>query len=253
LAPAVTQLAATAMCIQRRSADTARMENYIYQRVHGHIVINLSGRHCVLDTGSAVSIGYYPIIVNGREFEVQDSYFDVTCEFLSREIGVTVEGLIGADIIREFTLGIYPVEQIVQFDEAPAYGSIVVPIRNFMDVPILRFGCEGRVLSAFLDTGATLSYLLPEMLEGLPYDGVQEDFYPLLGNFLTPVYRLPVSLGGETVELKFGRLPDELLPVLAAGNVKAILGTGLLRHFGLCLSIRDKVLKLERSSSRLAA
>ena len=82
------------------------MGTYLYQRVHGHIIVNLGGRLCVLDTGAALSIGAYPITIKGREFDVHDSYLDVTCDYLSQEIGVDVEGLIGADIISQFTLGI---------------------------------------------------------------------------------------------------------------------------------------------------
>jgi hypothetical protein len=241
------------MLLQRQFPDNTPMGNYIYQRIHGHLIVNIGGRTCVLDTGSALSIGFYPITINGREFEVHESYLDVTCAYLSREIGITIEGLIGADIISEFTLGIYPNEQMMQFDDAPAQGAIVIPIQNFMGVPIIRFGHNGSVLSAFFDTGAPLSYLLPDALQGLEPEGEQEDFYPLVGNFLTPVYRLPVNIGGETFPLRFGRLPDELMPTLEAGGVKAILGTDLLKHFGMCLSVRDQVLKLDPTIIRAAA
>jgi len=233
--------------------DNTRMGHYIYQRVHGHIIVNIAGRPCVLDTGSVLSIGAYPITIRGREFEVHDSYLDVTCEYLSREIGTRVEGLIGADIISQFTLGIYPTEQMVQFEESPAEGAIVVPIDNFMGVPILKFAYDGKVLPAFFDTGAPLSYLLAEQLEGLQPEGVQEEFYSPIGNFLTPVYQLPIKVGGECHSLRFGCLPEELRPMLEAGGVKAILGSGLLKHFGMCLSIRDQVLKLDAAINSVAA
>lgn len=94
---------------------------------------------------------------------------------------------------------------------------------------------------------------MPEALEGLEPEGEQEDFYPLVGNFLTPVYQRCVNIGGEAFQLRFGRLPDEILPILEAGGVKAILGTGLLKQFGICLSVRDQVLKLDPVITRVAA
>jgi hypothetical protein len=241
------------MSVLARFPDNTGMGNYLYQRVHGHIIVNLDGRLCVLDTGSALSIGAYPITIKGREFDVHDSYLDVTCDYLSQEIGTDVEGLIGADIISQFTLGIYPDEHRVQFDERPAEGAIVVPIGNFMGVPIVKFACNAKVLPAFFDTGAPLSYLLAEELQGLQPEGVQEEFYPLIGNFLTPVYHLPIKVGGECHTLRFGCLPEELRPMLEAGGVKAILGTELLKHFGMCLSVRDQVLKLDSAINRAAA
>lgn len=221
------------------------MENYIYQRIHGHIIVNVAGRPCVLDTGSPFSLGAYPIRISGREFPVFEDYLDVSCEYLSEEIGTRVEGLIGADIVRMFTMGIYPNEQMVQFLNEPAFGNIVLPIDNYMGVPIIKLEVNGRVLSAFFDTGAPLSYLLPEALEGLEPDHTREDFYPLVGNFLTPVYHLPYNIGGETGEMRFGCLPDELRSMLDSGDVQAIIGTELIKRFGLSLSIREHVLKLE--------
>jgi hypothetical protein len=226
-------------------ADTTQMGNYIYQRIHGHIVVNIAGRACVLDTGSPFSLGCYPITIAGREFPVHENYLDVTCEYLSREIGMTVEGLIGADIVSEFTLGIYPNEQMVQFQTTPAFGNIVLPIDNHLGVPIIKLEVNGKIISAFFDTGAPMSYLLPGALEGLQAECTQEDFYPLVGNFLTPVYRLPYSIGGEAGEMRFGRLPDELRGMLEGADVQGIIGTELLKRFGLSLSIRERVLKLE--------
>jgi hypothetical protein len=245
LALIATSVAALGMSASRPIADTRQMGNYIYQSIHGHILVNVAGRSCVLDTGSPFSLGYYPISIAGREFPVHENYLDVSCEYLSQEIGITVEGLIGADIVREFTLSIYPNEQMVQFLNTPAFGNIVLPIDNHLGVPIIKLDVNGRVISAFFDTGAPMSYLLPEALEGLQPECTHEDFYPLVGNFLTPVYRLPYNLGGESGEMRFGRLPDELRGMLEGGNVQGIIGTELLKRFGLSLSVREHVLKLE--------
>jgi hypothetical protein len=245
LALKVTHVAASGMSVLVIFTDTRLMGNYIYQKIHGHIVVNIAGRPCVLDTGAPFSLGFYPITIAGREFPVHESYLDVTCEYLSREIGTTVEGLIGADIVRAFTLGIYPNEQMVQFQTTPAFGNIVLPIDNHMGVPIIKLDVNGKIISAFFDTGAPMSYLLPEALEGLQPECTHEDFYPLVGNFLTPVYRLPYSIGGEVGEMRFGRLPDELGGMLECGEVQGIIGTELLKRFGLSLSISEYVMKLD--------
>ena len=225
--------------------DNRAMVNYVYQRIHGHLILNIGGRPCLLDTGSPLSVGYEPITVSGREFHLHDNYLGVNGIYLTEHIGTNIEALIGADIIKEFTLGIFPNEQLVQFSGEPASGEIVIPVQNFLGVPIITIGVNGRVMRVFFDTAAPMSYLLPDAFKGLQAYGRQEDFYPLLGNFLTDVYHLPVNIGGECRELRFGELPEELRTVLDAGGVQGILGTEILKHFGMCLSLRDGVMKLE--------
>ena len=90
-----------------------------------------------------------------------------------------------------------------------------------------------------------MSYLRPEHFLGIESEGRHEDYYPLLGHFLTQVYTLDVSVGGLSYALKFGELPEELRPLLQAGEVHGILGTELFRHFAVNLSLKEKVLCLE--------
>ncbi len=221
------------------------MQNYIYQSVHGHIVINIEGRPCLLDTGSPFSVGYQPIRIAGHDFPVHASYLGVTCDYLADNIGAPIEGLIGADIVQALTLSIYSSERMVQFSEHPADGSIVIAVPDFKGVPIIPIAIGGRVMRMFFDTGAPMSYLLPNAFDGREPDGRHEDFYPLLGNFITNTYSLGVNIGGEGQILRFGELPEELNMVLEAGKVQGILGTEMLKHFGMCLSLREGMMKLD--------
>jgi hypothetical protein len=226
-------------------ADTTPMQNYIYESVHGHIVVNIEGRPCLLDTGSPFSLGYEVIYIAGQEFPLHNSYLGVTCDYLTDNIGVPIEGLIGADIVQAFTLSVFSSERTVQFSERPAEGTMVIAVQNFMGVPIIPVAIGGRVMRMFFDTGAPMSYLLPDAFVDREPDGRHEDFYPLLGNFLTNTYSLGVNIGGEGQILRFGELPDELGIVLEAGKVQGILGTEMLKHFGMCLSLREGMMKLD--------
>ena len=226
-------------------ADYRRMANFLYQVHHGHIVVNIEGRPYLLDTGAPFSVGYEPIVIAGREFPVESSYMGVTGSYLTEHIGLTIEGMIGADILQHFNIGIYANERMVQFGMQHPVGDIVIPLHEHMGVPIVSVKVGDRVRRMFLDTGAPMSYLLPEFLDCELPEGRHEDFYPLLGNFLTNVYTLDVAIGGMRYPMKFGSLPEELAPLLDAGNVQGILGTELLRHFALNLSMRDKVLCME--------
>ena len=229
------------------------MGNYIYQRIHGHIIVSIDGRQCLLDTGCPFSLGLYPIRMHGREFEVHDAYLDITCDYLSQQIGLTIEAVIGADILEHFTLSIHPTEQMVQFQDSTPAGDIVLPIRNFQGSPILRAALAGRVISAALDTGSPLSFLEPELLAGHEPFAEMEEFHPVVGYFLTPVYRLPLDLGGYSRELNFGPLPSEIACCAEAANVQALIGTELLRHFSLSIAVNDNLMVMNLPIGRAAA
>ncbi|MEP5764364.1 MAG: hypothetical protein ABJ308_07210 [Halieaceae bacterium] len=225
--------------------DYGRMANFMYQMHHGHIVVTVEGRPYLLDTGSPFSVGYEPINIGGRSFEVQQSYMGVTCGYLMENIGVPIEGMIGADIMQEFTVCMYASERMIQFTHLPPVGDIVIPLQDFMGVPIFCVQVAGQVRRMFFDTGAPMSYLLPQCLADKEAEGRHEDFYPLVGNFMTSVYALDVNIGGSSRKLRFGELPHELEALLEAGAVQGIIGTEMLKHFGICLSLKEGVMRLE--------
>ncbi|MEP5764363.1 MAG: hypothetical protein ABJ308_07205 [Halieaceae bacterium] len=222
------------------------MANYTYLKYQGHLVVNLSGRQYLLDTGSPFSVGTEPISIAGMEFLVQDSYLDLTPASLVENIGLPLEGLIGADIIKAFTVSVFPAERVIQFNHLPAAGELLVPIKQFTSVPILPIGVQGKVLQVFLDTGSPLSYLPLELLAGLEPRGLRDVYYPLLGNFTTQEYLVDTNIGGERCPLHFGALPQALEALTVAGSVQGILGTEILKHFGLSLSLQQGVLMLEK-------
>ncbi|MCZ6831938.1 MAG: hypothetical protein O7F73_20590 [Gammaproteobacteria bacterium] len=252
MAQPANTLALVAMGGFRHLRQCTPMQSYTYQVIHGHIIVMVEGDPCLLDTGSPFSVGYAPISIAGREFAVHDNYMDVCPAYLAEHIGTAVEGLIGTDILTNFTICIRPPEQLIEFSGHSPEGEILLPLQSFMNVPILPIKVNGQIVRAFFDTGAPLSYLLPEQLAGLDPYARQEDFYPLPGNFLTDVYFLAVCIGGEEREFRFGELPVELQMMLEAEQVQAIIGTELLNHFGLCFSMSDRVMRLD-SVGRLAA
>ena len=249
LASPAILLALRAMGVLCRARHTVPMRTYNTQIVHGYLIVMVDGKPCVLDSGSPFSVGYAPLLVAGREFPVYDSYLDVCPAYLADHIGTRVEGLIGADILAHFNVHIRREEQLIEFSSHASTGAVLLPLSSFMNIPILPIKVAGRVVRAFFDTGATLSYLLPEHLADFESCGKQEDFYPLLGNFMTDVYSIGVGIGGEECEFRFGELPEELRMMLEAGQVQAIIGTELLKHFDLNFSIGDKIMRLESTRS----
>lgn len=234
------------MLHSRAFADYSGMAKYLFQFHHGHIIVNVEGRPCLLDSGAPFSVGYEPLRIGGQVFTVEDSYMGVTASYLSEHIGIPVEGMIGADVMREFNMSLHMAERMVQFNHLTPVGDIAIPVQlMYGELPVISVRVQDRVRRMFFDTGASTSYLLPDALIGTEPDGRHEDFYPLVGSFLTAIYHLPVEIGGHQRRFRFGQVPEELRAMLRAANVQGMIGTELLRHFGVNLSLRDKVLHLE--------
>ena len=225
--------------------DNRRTANLLYRFHDGHIVVSGNGRNYLLDTGAPFSVGDDPITIAGVPFPVEQCYMGVTGSMLTEIIGTPIEGMIGADILQHFNLGIYAAEGMVQFDQQRPAGNIVTPLQDFMGIPIVHVSIGGRVRRLYFDTGAQVSCLMAECLDSASPYGEHESFYPLLGKFTTDAYSLDVEIGGASCSLRFGKLPEDLRPVLEAGRVEGILGTELLRFFDLNLSLRDRMLCLE--------
>jgi hypothetical protein len=226
-------------------ADHRRMANLLYQIHHGHIIVSTEGRPYLLDTGAPFSVGYEPLRIAGHSLPTEQSYMGVTASYLSDRIGAPVEGMIGADVLRYYNIGVYATERMIQFSQQRPSGDVIVPVQEYMGIPIVNVQIGDRVRRLFLDTGATLSYLKADCLADAQPEGRFEDFYPLLGDFLTDVYSQDLAVGNVACTLRFGVVPEELHAMLDAGNVDGLLGTELLRHFSVNLSMRDRLLCLE--------
>jgi hypothetical protein len=225
--------------------DSRRKAHLLYRFQDGHIIVSGSGRNYLLDTGAPFSVGDETITIAGVPFPVEQCYMGVTGGLLTDIIRTPIDGMIGADILQHFNLGIYAAEGMVQFDQQRPTGNIVMPVQDFMGIPIVHVSIGGRVRRLYFDTGAQVSCLMAECLGNATPEGKHQSFYPLLGEFTTDAYSLDVEIGGSSCSLTFGKLPEDLRPVLEAGRVEGILGTELLRYFDLNLSLRDRMLCLE--------
>jgi hypothetical protein len=222
------------------------MVSFPCQLVHGHVIVSVAGAPCVLDTGAPFSVGYAPLCIGNRVFDVQESYLNVCPEWLSEHVGLPVAGSIGADVLAQYTVCLQTENRRIEFTCFPPQGELLLPLNNFMDIPIIPVQLNGRVLRVFFDTGAPMSLLPGECLHGLQPVARQEEYYPLLGHFMTNVYELSMGIGGDECRLRFGELPEELRGTLQAGQVQGIVGTELLRRFDLCYSLNDGVMRLDK-------
>ncbi len=119
-------------------------------------------------------------------------------------------------------------------------GSISSSMDTLMGIPIFPLMLQGQPTKALFDTGAHLSYINPEVVEGQAPSGQRNDFYPFVGQFVAPTYRILTALDNAPLDIEYGILPDCLQMMLGAAmnmsHTSAVIGTQLLEYFDCTVS-----------------
>jgi hypothetical protein len=164
--------------------------------------------------------------------------YNLTAKSISALSEITVEGLVGNDILAKFDL-LFSTDEIIFYEPgtAPPYpNGIVLPLDSeVMGVPIVNVTIDKKQHKVFFDTGAKLAYLSDELLPETSI-GKQDDFHPTIGKYTTNVYKVDTVLGDYEWSMTYGKLPTQLKPLLSLGNTKGILGTEILTKFDVALS-----------------
>jgi hypothetical protein len=179
----------------------------------GHILLRGGrGRLALLDTGSPMSIG------RGDEYRVAGQVFNPSTAMQSvldaagSHIGRRVDWLFGHDFFATNRVLIdWPARhvRILNGNETMPRG-FAIPVELVMGVPaVTGRSSRGRV-RAVIDSGASLSYVPAEVVQGLTPVGKRSDFYPGFGEFETDVWRVRVEIGGRTITISAGILPPML-------------------------------------------
>lgn len=224
---------------------------YYYDSVDGHIIVRDGVLRLLIDTGAPLSVGESSSLVLADEtYQIAREYMGVTPVSLSKSIGSSIHALIGADILNRFDVIIDPSQSIFTLnDEEEELAGIPIELDDFMGIPIVSASVGERTIRMFFDTGAKLSYLVPELTETLPCEGIEQDFYPGIGNFYTDTFKVPISIGSAEFTLRVGVLPKILQMTLMMADTAGIIGTAILGSYSVCLASRRRVMSLRKLST----
>jgi hypothetical protein len=129
-------------------------------------------------------------------------------------------------------------------------GPICSEMPDLMGTPVFPLVLAGRSTRALFDTGAHLSYIHRDLVEGQQPSGHREDFSPFVGRFSVPTYIVPTALDPEEFAIEYGihsgRLWDMLQDAMCKSDSLAIVGTQLLEFFDCTLSWTRKQISWER-------
>lgn len=199
------------------------MESMPLEIVRDHLIIPFRGASAVLDTGSPFTLPA-PAIVGAH-------------------LGRPIRWLVGTDRLgaRPFLVD-WPGRSVTFGAPAPEAGDRM-SLEDSLGVPLIPLGTPTGPALAFLDTGAPISYAPPSAVAGRRPVGRRADFHPMIGEFETGIYTLPVTAGARQLELTVGVLPPLLRRLLALlGPAPWILGSDYFRDRRIFLDLAQGTL-----------
>ncbi|GEM_PF-379380 len=227
---------------RRRRMQHRDEEEFRMDIISGHLVIHVDRFLDVLDTGSPVSIGnIHKFLFMGEMFRLHEEYLGVDTHTVSQQVGKQIDAMLGMDILHNYTVTIHYTGRRVYFSKN---GSFLVngermEMKDVMGIPFIQVPVNGATQKMLLDTGSPLNYLTSGATRGLQQVDTAKDTYPGIGEFVTPIYEMPVSIAGVTVPLRFGNLPSLLESSLMVSGTQGILGTEIYRYFDVAFAFPE--------------
>lgn len=218
-----------------------------FEYIDNHIIADVNGKHCLIDTGSPFSLGDGKINIDGKiHFLNGISYMGASLESIAEKVGTHLDALIGGDILSAHEgLFVWTQKMEVHFSTMMGGAKDEPSLEFFSNIPIIQITINSKVVKAYIDTGAKQSYIDSTMAEGLSHEGEVSDFYPTLGMYTAPLVSSSYLEPKSSIEssLKFAVLPQALSSLLSMTGCKAILGNDWLKnnnkmHFQI--NYRDK-------------
>ena len=224
------------------------MSSYQITIFEGHAIIYVEDNIILIDTGSPSTIhSEKSIEFNGISFNTSSNQLGVTIEHISDLLGMTITTLMGTDILSQFVVQFDYQNNTIIFDpeQNPLTSkTVILPFTTIMGVPSISISVDSNPITAFLDSGAKLSYLTSTYTESHKTEGVVEDFHPSIGRFETPTYRINTSVGGLGFLVLYGNLPSTLSPLLSMQSVNGIIGFDLFMSFVITMDFKQELITL---------
>jgi len=230
----------------RRGREKVRSYQINFEK--GYPIINIDGLKVLIDTGITKSEGaitewYFLNTI----FHLLPSPKIGKLKYLNSILDTRVDVLLGTDILHDYFVTLDLPNQRISFTNRSMmnseYETKMVSTWRLQVFPCTIAGNDYRV---FLDSSSRLSYIKHTIAEKFSPFGEDTGFYANNGEFLTPIYQVPVNLGGTSLSLRCGVLPPRLEEELFEDRRYAIIGSELLEKFVVAYDFPDKHLRLKK-------
>lgn len=221
-------------------------KTYTINNYDNHLIIEDNGKTFLIDTGSPFSIfDGTSLDFCGRQFPKGMTM--VSIEAVSDLLGMNIDALVGNDVLRQYAVLVdYNGGTITFSDEGISLpGGQAIALGNNFGIPKVTMQLRGQEGTFFLDTGAKISYVKSSTLDGLTPDDHATDFYVGYGNFETPIYHVPTSIGSHEFTVQYGTLPRILeLSLIGLAGTTGVVGYDFFNNFTVLLDYKNDTLWL---------
>lgn len=244
------------------------MEKYPFSGNGGVVIIDIGGQKTIVDTGSPSSASKTGIInLPGKKIEVPQSFCGVSVDELEGHLGEKFDALLGCDLLKDLWVDIDWSDFVLTIDKQPPQRETEnIFVGDAMGVPIAELSLKGslynsplpdeeplkNMIRGIVDTGSRLSYMTAGLLAALSPGQEEEDFYPGIGKFKTPTWRVVFEVAGKKRGVTVGRLPAALEMLLSATGTQAVFGNNLLQQSQICLGLGANKVLVNRFADEVA-
>lgn len=209
---------------------------YKVKLLDDHLIID-DGQGIIIDTGSPTSFHESGCLhLCGDTYNLPQSIMNVDSEYLSKEIGGEIHGLLGMDIICKYPILFELRNNFIFVDDDAFYGSSYPSFILPYNMVCVGLTVNNRFIRLIVDTGAKISYIDSSLVEGQNPIECKQDFSPLLGHFSTNIYECEIKHWHDSrIKLSFGTPPPALSVIFATMNVQGVLGIDFFKRFRLQL------------------
>ncbi len=207
----------------------------------GHVLLDLDGVRTILDTGSTMSFGSVPgVNFAGAIHPLHPTFrrgktIDQICALLRQHTPASesfaATALIGLDVLRGKRLELDWERCILKVSVPEDSGAA----RPEPKIPRTTVKIGDQEFRAIIDTGAWLSYLLPDVAPGPYQAGPVTDYNPMIEVMNVDRHEVKVSFGGRTRTLTVGIATPRLVPMIRAEGVQVLIGNDILHWAGITI------------------
>jgi len=218
------------------------------QIINEHLFIELRDGLYLIDTGAAGSFSQSLAVCFSDEhsYSVPNEFLGVNCALLDKYIHCESAGLIGANLLSKFALGINLSQgclvledafQADDFKQKPQFFELNFQLRQ--SLLLMEFEVENKMLRLFVDTGAPSSYLQPDF-EGGVAKGKVSDFHPFIGAFESENRSCELLIGSNQHQWDFALMPEALNRAVASAEGQGLMGLDLFRNYEIWIDYQNK-------------
>jgi hypothetical protein len=214
-------------------------------------VLSSNGKYFLLDTGSPNSFSNTGSIeIGGTHYSAPTSLGKVTADYLCTKMhNSEIGGLLGMDIISR---AIYEFDYpnmmlgVISFNAEIIENAVeVLNLSYVMSIPIIsvQTSAMSQPVKFILDTGAKLSYVIPEICESLQDIGTDIDFNPLIEDNLEVIKYSDLSykIGAVSFQHVVHEAPGVTRTVKQLGT-HGILGYHFMKEHKITLNTKTNQL-----------